>query len=108
MPLHDCRGVPVSCGDQGLIDRLDRLHEDVMASQGTPLAEINEIPSAHPDFVMGHCFKAALLTQTMEVRIYDPMRASVRAAEALAERAKERERGRIAPGRPILSTRNAE
>ncbi len=96
MTLHDCRGVPVSCGDQGLIDLLDRLHEDCMAFQGDPLAEIDEALRAHPDFVMGHCFKAGLLTQSMEVRIYESMLASVQAAEALAGHANERERGHIA------------
>ncbi len=96
MSLHDCRGVPVSCTDQSLVDSLDRLHVDCMAFQGDPLSEIDEILSAHPDFVMGHCFKAGLLTQSMEVRIYESMLASVQAAEALAERANERERGHIA------------
>lgn len=96
MTLHDCRGVPLSCGDQVLIDTLDRLHEDCMAFQGNPLQEIENILKAHPDFVMGHCFKAALLTQSMEVRIYDSMLASVKAAEALAGKANARERGHIA------------
>ena len=96
MTLHDCRGVPVSCDDQSLIDAVDRLHEDVMAFQGNPLEEIEEILKHHPDFVLGHCFKAAILTQTMEVRIYDTMLASVEAAEALVAKANDRERGHIA------------
>ena len=96
MTLQDCRGIPFSCDTQDLIDRLDRLQEDVMAFQGRPLDEIDEILEAHPDFVMGHCFKAAVLTQAMEVRIYDSMLASVEAAEALASQANERERGHIA------------
>ncbi len=96
MTLHDCRAVPLSCDDQALIDSLDRLHEDCMAFQGDPLAEIEAILRAHPDFVMGHCFKAALLTQSMETRIYDAMLASVEAAEALGPRANEREQGHIA------------
>ena len=45
---------------------------------------------------MGHCFKAAMLTQAMETRIYDEMLAHLRAAEALADRANDRERGHIA------------
>ena len=81
MTLHDCRGIPASCGDQSIIDSLDRLHVDCMAFQGDPLAEIDEILHAHPDFVMGHCFKAGLLTQSMEVRIYESMLASVRAIQ---------------------------
>ena len=57
---------------------------------------IDEILREHPDFVMGHCFKASLLTQAMETRIYDDMCASLRAAEALADKANDRERGHIA------------
>ena len=34
---------------------------------------------------MGHCFKAGLLTQTMETRIYKIMCASLNAAEARAD-----------------------
>ncbi len=96
MSLRDCRGVPISCNDQRLIDSLDRLLDDCMAFQGDPLAEIEEILRAHPDFVMGHCFKAGLLTQSMETRIYDSMLASVQAAEALGDSANQRERGHIA------------
>ena len=96
MSLRDCRGVPISCNDQRLIDSLDRLLEDCMAFQGNPLAEIEQILRDHPDFVMGHCFKAGLLTQSMETRIYDAMLASVQAAEALGDSANQRERGHIA------------
>ena len=62
--------------------------EDALAFTGDRVAAIDEIPGDHPGFIMGHCFKAGMLTQAMEVRIievriYDDMLASVEAAEAL-------------------------
>jgi tetratricopeptide (TPR) repeat protein len=96
MGLSDCRGVPVTCADPKLIETLDRIHEDSLAFAGDPVADIDDLLAEHPDFVLGHCFKAGLLTQSMEVRIYDDMVASVEAAEALAGAANDRERGHIA------------
>ena len=96
MGLCDCRGVPTSCDDPKLIEALDRCHEDSLAFCGDPVGELDVLLAAHPDFIMGHCFKAGLLTQAMEVRVYDDMVRSVQAAEALADKANERERGHIA------------
>jgi len=96
MTLQDCRGIPVSHADRDTIDALDRLHDQSLGFVGDPATGIGEVLAAHPDFVMGHCFRAGLLTQSMEVRVYDDMLASVRAAEALAATANERERGHIA------------
>ncbi len=96
MTRHDCRNVPVSHHDQSAIDRLDGLLEDSLAFAGDPVAGADALLAEHPDFIMGHCFKAGLLTQSMEVRIYDEMVSSVEAAEKLAPNANERERGHIA------------
>lgn len=96
MALTDCRGVPVSLDDPAAIAALDAAHEDSLAFLGDPVAAIDAVLADRPDFVMGHCFKAGLLTQAMETRIYDSMVASVAAAEALADRANARERGHIA------------
>ncbi|RMD63595.1 MAG: tetratricopeptide repeat protein [Alphaproteobacteria bacterium] len=96
MTNADCRDVPVSYPDPAAIRALDRLHEDSLAFQGDPVAGIDEVLREHPDFVLAHCFKAGLLTQTMEVRAYRPMLVSVEAAERLARQANDRERGHIA------------
>ncbi len=96
MTMFDCRGVPVSCKDAGLIDALERCHVESQAFVGDPVGGIDKVLAGAPDFVMGHCFKAGMLTQSMEVRIYDEMVASVQAAEALWYDANERERGHIA------------
>ncbi len=96
MSLTDCRGVPVSIGNQKAIDALEAAHEEFLCYRGDPVGMIDAVLAEHPDFVMGHCFKAGLLTQAMETRIYDDMCVSLHAAEALADKANDRERGHIA------------
>ena len=96
MSLLDCRGVPHSTDDRRALERLEAAHEDGLNFVGDPVAAIDEVLAEHPNFVMGHCFKAGMLTQAMETRIYDDMLASVVAAEALSSHANERERGHIA------------
>ncbi len=96
MSLLDCRGVPLSTDDRDAVTRLEAAHEDSLNFVGNPVAAIDEVLAEHPDFVMGHCFKAGMLTQAMETRIYDDMLASVAAAEALSSQANDRERGHTA------------
>ncbi|MCG8547456.1 MAG: tetratricopeptide repeat protein [Alphaproteobacteria bacterium] len=96
MSLLDCRGVPVSTDSAEALAGLEAAHADSLGFVGDPVATISETLAAHPDFVMGHCFKAGMLTQAMETRIYDDMLASVVAAESLADNANDRERGHIA------------
>lgn len=95
MSLKDCRGVPTSCSKPEVLEALDRCHELSLTFAGDPLGEIDKLLAEHPDFVMGHCFKAGMLTQAMETRIYDEMVASIGAAEALADRANDREMGHM-------------
>lgn len=92
---QDCRGLSLTNATSDLAEKLDRLHLDDLTFQGNPVAEISTMLDAHPDFIMGHCFKAGMLTQAMETRIYKDMLASVEAAEALAGQANDRERGHI-------------
>lgn len=95
MPVTDCRGIEVSNATQDMVDALDICHMQSLNFRGDPVGGITEVLNEHPDFVMGHCFKAGMLTQAMETRIYDEMVASVEAAEALADKANDRERGHI-------------
>ncbi len=95
MSLTDCRGVPLSGSDPELSAALEPLMEDFCAFRGDPVAGAGKILEAQPDFIMAHIFKAALLTQAMETRIYGEMLTSVEAAEALWPKANERERGHI-------------
>ena len=93
--LTDCRGVPLSTGRRDLVDAFERIHEDCLSMRGDPVQAIDTLLAEHPDFIFGHCFKAGMLTQAMETRVYDDLVASVEAAEALWDRANERERGHI-------------
>lgn len=95
MTHFDCRGVPVSTGGSAAIEALECAHQAALLFRDDPVALIDAVLAEHPDFILGYCFKAAMLTQAMETRIYQPMLASVQAAEALAHQANERERGHI-------------
>ena len=96
MSQTDCRGLSTSCDAPDLLAELDACLEDSLAFRGDPVARIDAVLETRPDFIMGHCFKAAMLTQSMETRVYGEMVASVEAAERLASRANDRERGHIA------------
>lgn len=99
---RDCRGVPVSYRDRAAIEGLERAHECALAFRGDAIAEIDRVLAEHPGFVMGHLFKAGWLSQAMETRIYGSMVAAVEAAEALAAKANDRERGHLAAMRSWL------
>ncbi len=92
----DCRAVPVSYPDAEAIAGLELAHECALAFRGDPIAAIDRVLVEHPQFLMGHLFKAAWLTQAMETRIYADMVAAARQAATLADRANERERGHLA------------
>lgn len=96
MALTDPRGVPVSGADQSAIDILTEAHEESLGFVGDPIATIDRALSDNPDFIMGHLFKACMLTQAMETRIYSQMLSALEAAEALSDRANDRERGHMA------------
>lgn len=96
MSGRDIRGVPISTSDTAAIDALETAMEMSLAFHGDPTAVIDAALAADPGFVMGHVFKAAMLTQAMETRIYDLLIHHLEAAEALAPKANDRERGHIA------------
>ncbi len=99
----DCRGVPVSNGDPSVIAALEAAHEEVLVFRGDAIASIDAVLAEHPDFIMGWIFKAGILTQAMETRIYDDMVAALSAAETLASKANDRERGHISAIRAWVS-----
>ncbi len=92
---RDCRGVPLSTREPACIEGLERALDCALGFRGDAVAEIDTVLEAHPDFVMGHLFKAGWLTQAMETRIYPDMVAAAERAEALLARANERERGHL-------------
>lgn len=92
MTVTDRRGLPLSNATSVCAQALDDALDDALAFRGDPIARIDAVLAAHPDFVMGHLFRAGLLTQAMETRIYRTMVDSVQAAEALGGQANDRER----------------
>lgn len=95
MGFCDSRGVPTTCTDRSRVQKLDAALDDALASRGDAIAAVDELLREDPEFILGHCFRAGLLTQAMESRVYLDMRASIKAALALWDHANERERGHI-------------
>ena len=92
----DCRNVPISYGNPQAIEGLERAMLAALSFRGDAIAEIDAVLAEHPQFVMGHLFKAAWLTQAMETRIYGEMVAALENAAVMSGRANNRELGHLA------------
>jgi len=99
MTLHDTRGLAVSTRSRTALDRYDAAVELLNGYYIDFVAAIDEALAEDPDFVMGHCFKAAVYAGCNEATVLPELRRSVEAAEALAGRANDRERAHIAAAR---------
>ena len=102
MTKFDKRGNPVSYGLQQAIDRLDSAFELLHAYQADPLAAADAIIADHPDFAMAHAFRAGMLATATDKTFEPELIKSVKAAEALAPKANDRERLHIAASRAWL------
>ncbi|WP_119462795.1 tetratricopeptide repeat protein [Rhodospirillaceae bacterium SYSU D60014] len=102
MALHDKRGVPVSTESRESLDRLETATELLLGYFADPLAAIDEALAENPAFVMGHCFRAGLFLISSERGAEPELRRSLEAAEALARKANDRERGHMAAARAWL------
>ena len=99
MALKDRRGIPVSTGNRRALDRYEDAIELFHGYFNDPLAAIDAAMAEDPDFVLGHCFKAGVMLTATDKGAQAGLEASVAAAEALWNRANERERGHIAAAR---------
>ncbi len=102
MGLKDNRGNPITASNRRTVDRYDAALELLHGYYGDPLGAIDQAIAEEPDFVMGHCFRAALMLMSSEGAAVPALRESVEAAERLAGRANDRERGHIAATRAWL------
>lgn len=102
MSKFDKRGNPVSYGVQAAIDGLDHVFDLLAAYQADPVAEVDAIIAEHPDFALAHAFRAGALATATDKTFEDAAMKSLRAAEALAPTANERERLHIAACRAWL------
>ena len=102
MGLSDKRDVPVSTTNQAALDKFEAALAELQTYRGDPVATIDEALATDPDFVLGHCFKAQLFLLATERKLVPTIAESVAAAEALADRANDRERGHVAAARAWL------
>jgi len=100
--LKDVRGVPVSTGNRGSLDRYERASELFLGYFNDPFAVIETALTEDPDFVMGHCLKAALIVSATDRNFEPELRKTVETLEALAPKANDRERQHIAAARAWL------
>lgn len=98
----DQRGNPVSCESPEAIAALDKACDLLHAYQADPLAEVDRIIAAHPDFALAHAFRAGALATATDKAFEPELARSVVAAEALASKANDRERMHIAATRAWL------
>jgi tetratricopeptide (TPR) repeat protein len=102
MGLMDCRGVPVSTDNRASLDGFERALTLLNGYFLDPLAGIDGVLARDPDFLLGHCFRAALMMVSTERVAEAELRSSVEAAEARIGTANMRERGHIAALRAWL------
>src|SRR5262245_34930185 len=98
----DARGVPVSTGDAATLDRYEIALRQFQGYVGDPVATLDAALAHAPDFVLGHVVRSTLLLTMTERRFAEQARDGVAAAEALAARANERERGLTVAVRRLL------
>lgn len=101
--LHkDARGTDVSCADAETLALYERALVQYQSYVGDALATIDQALAARPDFVLGHVFKAGLLTTFGEKRFVAAAHDSLAAAEALTDIACDRERGLMRAVRALV------
>ncbi|MBM3488002.1 MAG: tetratricopeptide repeat protein [Alphaproteobacteria bacterium] len=102
MASKDSRDVPVSSASRAALDHYETALDLLNGYFLDPIAAIDQALAADPSFVMGHCFKAGVMTTMAEKGAEPMLREAVEAAEALAAGANDRERGHIAAARAWL------
>ncbi len=102
MRFSDSRDIEITTHSARSVQRYDRA-VDLLASYFVdPLAEIEGALAEDPDFVSGHCFRAALGVLAAERGAQPIIRGSLEAGARLAARANDRERRHFAAARAWL------
>lgn len=94
--MQDRQGNPVSTDSPQAVAALDRAVAMLNAFNGDPVRTIGAAVKAQPDFVMGHVLLAALFATSMDKAYAGHMTRALTAAEALLDKANDRERAHIA------------
>jgi tetratricopeptide (TPR) repeat protein len=101
----DARAVPVSsCKPESLNDYETALHQ-FQSYFGDPTETLAQTLENDPEFVMGHIFNASAMLMMSERQYLPMVRASIEAAEALAHKSNDREKGLLAAARQWLEGR---
>lgn len=91
MRLKDSRGIEITTSSRASVERYDRALELLASYFVDPLAVVDQALAEDPDFVSGHCVRAAIGVLSSE-RAGEPLlEQSLKAGARLAERASERE-----------------
>jgi len=99
MPTKDIYGVEHSTDNAKSVERYQEAVNLLLGFFNDPLEVIDQALAEDPGFVMGHCFKAGLLTTFAEKSVEADLFASLKSAEALAGNANDRERLHMAAAR---------
>ena len=100
--MDDVRGVPVSGADDAALASFEAALLSYQTFVGDPVATIEPALERTPDFVLGHLLRAGVLMTASERRALPEARKSLEAAEALAGRANDREKGLAAAIRNLV------
>jgi tetratricopeptide (TPR) repeat protein len=103
MSLIDVRGVPVSTANPASLAALEQATTLAASYVLDPLARIEGALAEDPDFVMGHCFRAALAVMSSEKGAVPMLADSLAAIERCGAAANDRERGHAAAARAWLA-----
>jgi hypothetical protein len=102
MSLMDCRGVPVSTQNRGLLQQYEHAVELSAGYFLDPFTTIEATLELEPSFAAAHCFRAGLIVMTTDRSLVPVLRDSIQVVEALGRRANDRERAHIAAARRWL------
>ena len=91
-PLLDARGVAVSTRNSESLARFDAALASLHSLRGDALALINQALERDPDFVAGHCLRAAAVILSSEVPHESSLGDTIEALDRLLAHANQRER----------------
>jgi tetratricopeptide (TPR) repeat protein len=96
MSNTDLWGNAVTGASPSTVRGLEAATLKLHAYQADPVADIDAVIAGQPDCPMPHAFRAGVLATALDKAFEPEMRRSLEAAEALAARANDRERGHVA------------
>ena len=94
--IRDQRGLPLSTDSAEAAALFDRAVEHYLKFHADTMALVGQMLAADPGFALGHCFKGYLLLSASNPAFEAEIAVTLRAAEAGAAKATERERQHLA------------